>query len=421
MGQAVRKITADPAPFRYKPDNIADIAALYQQFTESQGDAPAWLKEIGYSALTTLEDQGLPTPKLERWKYTNLPSAVKGIVGNDLGDMPLEIVPVDNYVQKLCDVLVDAPQWLVDVLGADPAGYDKYGDMALWALSNAFIRDGVVIDVPAGKIVDKPVELTFTGAAGQFNVPRIIVRLGAGAELTLKETHCGQGKFWNNGLTQIIVGKNAKLRHYRLMKDDMETVQTQNIHAQIERDGNYETLTMTTGAGVSRNQMHIDLMGENANCDLYGINLLDVSQHGDTTITVEHRAPHCTSNQFYRNVLNGQAKGVFQGKVHVHQIAQKTDGYQLSNTLLLSQAAEMDTKPELEIYADDVKCSHGATTGQLDEAPLFYLRSRGLSEQDARALMIESFTNEVIEALSDEEIRDIVRDQCGEWRQNVLR
>lgn len=148
--------------------------------------------------------------------------------------------------------------------------------------------------------------------------------------------------------------------------------------------------------------------------------MLKDKQHGDTTILIEHQAPHCNSNQFYRTLLDDGANGVFQGKVHVHQVAQKTDGYQLSNALLLSDKAEMDTKPELEIYADDVKCSHGATTGQLDEEPLFYLRSRGLSAAQARFLMIQAFLAEVIEKIGDEALEDEVNEQVAQWLQNVL-
>jgi Fe-S cluster assembly protein SufD len=162
------------------------------------------------------------------------------------------------------------------------------------------------------------------------------------------------------------------------------------------------------------------LNGQNIECSFNGINLLNKQQHGDTTILVEHKAPRCKSNQFYRSILDDKSRGVFQGKVHVHQIAQKTDGYQLSNTLLLSPEAEMDTKPELEIYADDVKCSHGATTGQLDEEPLFYLRSRGLSAAEARMLLVQAFVDEVADKIVDEKFQSSVKESCTQWLRNAL-
>ncbi len=420
MAATVRKIAATPAPHRYKPETADTVMALYKDDATHHGEAASWLKELGYSALTTLETQGLPIPRLERWKYTNLLPALKGKMDNGLGAAQISVTNGDNYVQKLSDALADEPQWLVDILSADAAGAEEYHDMALWALSNVFMMDGLVVDIPAGKAVDKSVDISIDGQDKTLSMPRIVVRLGEGAELTIIERLSGKDAHWNNALTQIIVGKNAKLRHYRIQECGDDVVLTQNTHVQIERDGNYEAFTLTCGAGLSRNQIHAEILGENANCDLYGINLLNGSQVGDTTITVDHKAPHCTSNQFYRNVLNGQAKGVFQGKVHVHQIAQKTDGYQLSNTLLLSDTAEMDTKPELEIYADDVKCSHGATTGQLDDEPLFYLRSRGLSEMAAKALLIEAFTNEVIEKLADEPFKEVVSAKCEEWLRDVI-
>ena len=420
MAQAARKIAATPAPYRYKPETAEALLALYQNYMGAH-DLPVWLKDLGYSALTTLETQGLPTPKLERWKYTNLVSAVKSLLGNGLGAANIEVENGDKFVQKLGGALSEAPEWLVALLSAEPAGGTQYHDMALWALSNVFLRDGVVVDIPAGTVVDKPVIFSFGDHGENFVTPRSVMRIGEGVEVTIIEHHNGQNACWNNALTQIIVGKNAKLRHYRIQDTGGGVVQSDSTHVQIERDGNYEAFTLTLGAKLSRNQIHAELLGENANCDLNGINLLRGMQHGDTTITIEHKAPHCTSNQFYRNVLDEQAKGVFQGKVHVHKIAQKTDGYQLSNTILLSEAAEMDTKPELEIYADDVKCSHGATTGQLDDEPLFYLRSRGLTEMAAKALLIEAFTNEVLDKLADEPFRVLAHAKCEGWLSDAIR
>jgi Fe-S cluster assembly protein SufD len=172
---------------------------------------------------------------------------------------------------------------------------------------------------------------------------------------------------------------------------------------------------MTSGAGLSRNQIHIDMMGRDGICTLNGVNMLDASEHADTTITVDHRAPHCQSNQNYRNVTTDKSTAVFQGKVHVHQIAQKTDGYQMCKSLLLSPQSTIQTKPELEIYADDVKCSHGATTGRLDEKAMFYLRSRGIGEKAAQNLLIQAFVNEVIEDLSNEQVREQAEVIINSW------
>ena len=216
-------------------------------------------------------------------------------------------------------------------------------------------------------------------------------------------------------VTQIKVGKGARLRHYRFQDNAEASVVTHNSHIEVEAGGTYEAFTMTTGAGLSRNQIHADLLGEDIICRLNGVNMLDGGEMADTTITVDHCAPNCNSYQDYRSVLTDKAVGVFQGKIHVHQIAQKTDGFQMAKSLLLSPQATMNTKPELEIYADDVKCSHGATAGRLDEDALFYLRTRGIPEKQARNLLIQAFVNEVIEKVTDKAVRERAALIVSEW------
>ena len=221
-------------------------------------------------------------------------------------------------------------------------------------------------------------------------------------------------------VTEIELGANAKLHHIRIQKDSVEGINTNMVSINAERDSVYEGFTLNLGGKLTRHESHAQIEGENAEVSFNGVNLLSGEQHGDTTILIEHKAPHCRSNQFYRTLLDDKARGVFQGKVHVHKPAQKTDGYQLSNTLLLSPEAEMDTKPELEIYADDVKCSHGATTGQLDEEPLFYLRQRGLSEAQARFLLVQAFVDEVLDKVEDEALRDDIAKDTNSWLLNAL-
>ncbi len=317
----------------------------------------------------------IPGPKLERWKYTNLPRALK-----NLALSPARLGWSDN----------------VALLGRDAPGAGQYRDMALWDLNTQDTKDI--------KFLSSSDDITVNAADGQHLSPRLVIHVKDGDDVTIIERQGGNGAYWKNGVTQIVVGANARLRHYRFFDDAEGGVSTQNTHVTIARDGRYEGLNIVTGAGLLRNQIHAEIQGPNADCTISGLNLLSGAQHADTTITIEHQAPNCTSNQLFKNVVADKARGVFQGKVHVHQIAQKTDGYQLSNTLLLSPIAEMDTKPELEIYADDVKCSHGATTGQLDAGPLFYMRARGIPEAQARALLIESFALSGLEKTTDEGI-----------------
>ncbi len=263
-------------------------------------------------------------------------------------------------------------------------------------------------------------EILWTGKDGILQEPVLKVTLEEGSNLTLVERHEGSGAYWKNMVTEIIVGPNAQFNHIRVQNDGQHAVHTNMVRVTVERDGTYNGFALNVGGKLMRHEMHAILNGPNIVCSFNGLNLVQGVQHTDTTILMEHKAPHCRSNQFYRSVLDDASRCVFQGKVHVHKIAQKTDGYQLSNAILLSDKAEMDTKPELEIYADDVKCSHGATTGQLDEEPLFYLRSRGLTDAQARLLLMDAFVDEVVDKIEDENFKAIVKTQAETWLHKAL-
>jgi len=416
MTSTAKNVTRFPEKHRYKPETGLAMLDLYRR-TEGMQEPPEWLKGLRYGALTALEREGLPTPLLERWKYTNITPAIRDF-GASLDNSPVMYKGAENFVSNLGDVLHTLPEWLGDLLAERDESAFRYGDMMLWDLSNLFLRDGLVVDIPAGKSVDKPVDISVLANNISFFSSRLVIRLGKGAQAAVIESHAGQGRYWHNATVQVIVGPNARLHHYRFQENSTGAAHTASTHVQVDRDGTYEAFTLTAGAALSRNQIHAELRGANATCNLYGVNLLTGGQHGDTTAEIEHEAPHCRSNQFIRSVIGGHAHGVFQGKVHVHQAAQKTDAYQLSNALLLSEGAEMDTKPELEIYADDVKCSHGATTGKLEDEPLFYLRSRGLPEAEARALLITAFAGEVVEKLGDDSVKAVALQRIEDWLKN---
>ena len=318
-------------------------------------------------ARTALKIDDLPTPKVEEWKYTNLARM-----------MPANLV------------LADKPQ-------------------------------EIVIHKTRGQVCEQPEDILFTGYDEQHSQPVLKITLEEGASLTIIERQDGEGAYWKNMVTEIELGKGANLQHVRLNMDSAQAVQTNLVTVKADRDSVYNGFSMNIGGALTRHDIHALIEGENAEVSFNGVNLLQDKQLGDTTILIEHKAPHCRSNQFYRTLLDDSAHGVFQGKVHVHKPAQKTDGYQLSNALLLSTNAKMDTKPELEIYADDVKCSHGATTGQLDEAPLFYLRQRGLNEAQARLLLIQAFIDEVVDTIADETIRETVLKDTSTWLQTALK
>ena len=347
----------------------------------------------------------LPTPKLERWKYTNLPAKLKKFDLSE-SDADITLSGMTDYAYAFPKVMDNFPAWAREMVEREAPGEAQYKDMNLWQTANDSLKNGFILDVPENTQASKVLEATYTGHDQSQTTARQIIRIAKDSEFTLIEYQLGAGQYWNNIVTQIEVAKGARFKHYRFQESSDEAVITHNTHIVIEEGAEYEAFTMTNGAKLSRNQIHVDMMGAHSSARLNGVNILDGSELGDTTITVEHKAPNCKSFQNYRTVVDDKSTSVFQGKVHVHQIAQKTDGYQMAKSLLLSKQATVNTKPELEIYADDVKCSHGATTGRLDDEALFYLQSRGIPAKDARNLLIQAFVNEVIEEVSNEDVQE---------------
>lgn len=419
MSAMNEKVMVFPEISRYKPETAMPLLALYEQAKKNNFGKSDWAASLRHDSREALAKEGLPTPRLERWQYTNLFPQIRDLSGA-FGAVEWTVEGGDKFVLSLGDMIVNPPEWLRNLLASKDPGMFRYNDMGLWHLGNLFLQDGIVIDVPAGTVVKTPLTLTLRGKEGAFSVPRLIIRLGEGAALTVVENHEGAGAYWINQISQIEIGPNARLHHYRLQDHARGGVYSQSGHVRLSRDSFYEGFTFNLGAAISRNQLHAHLTGVNAACHIYGVNLQRGSQHADTTVEAEHQAGHGTSSQFVRSVLDDQAHAVFQGKVYVHRGAQKTDGSQMSNALLISEGAEMDTRPELEIYADDVKCAHGATTGRLQDEPLFYLRSRGLSENEARRLLIAAFIAEVTEKLGDETVKSFVLTKADQWLKKEL-
>ncbi|MGZ9097711.1 MAG: Fe-S cluster assembly protein SufD [Micavibrio sp.] len=403
-----RKIMQFPVKSPYHPETAEKVLRAFKKIP---GD-PQWLADLRQAGVAYVTQYGLPTPKLEGWKFTNIIPAVKHY--EVLGQASVTTkVPPQVQVQPIMQSIEQ--DWVRELIMEAAAVRDPNTDPTLWHLCNMFFRDGVSVDVPANAVVKEPLKIVMEGADGAFYNDHTVIRVGVNASLTIIEDHRGKGKFWKNRLCHITLEPGAHMTHIRIQDDSTEAVYTQTTKVSIARDAHYNAVALYTGAAISRNQVHVLLKEPGALCHINGAALMRGKQHADTTILVEHLAPHCESNQNMRTILDDQAHGVFQGKVHVHQPAQKTDGYQLSKALLLSEGAEMDTKPELEIYADDVKCSHGATTGRLDEEPLFYMQSRGIPVDAARALLIEAFADEVFDEVQDEKIKEELLGRVRAW------
>ena len=334
----------------------------------------------------------LPTSKLERWKYSNLPA----FVAVEYSDQPLALQYSGNK-----DFMKDKSSPEI------PWAQESYDDMQLWI----GLQSVCTLNVPVGLSVDKPVNIDLNVASNIKSSGHINITLEKGSSLTIHESLNVSG--WCNRSMTINICEGATLTHIRTGVGD--GVVTNLTQVRLDKNAKYNAYALNNFCEFNRDQIHVKLEGENGKCILSGSKILNGSQHSDTTILIEHKAPNCYSNQNYRNLINDKARGVFQGKVHVHKIAQKTDGYQLCNTVLLSDRSEMDTKPELEIYADDVQCSHGATTAEPDEEPLFYLQARGIPEKQAKQILLSAFLNESLESLNaDDEIYDYLKNKISE-------
>jgi Fe-S cluster assembly protein SufD len=407
------KIRTLPKHSPYHPETAERVLAGWPSFMATMPQDPQWLADLRSGAAEYLRHRGLPTAKLEGWTFTNLLPLVKSF-GDTLGQAR---VTYEQPFGVRVEPLITACQhdWVREILSRPVPMHDANADPALWHVCKLFFRDGVAIDVAPGVEVEGPLDILMECGDDALYAVHTAIRVQRNARLTIVEDHRGKGAFWKNALSHISVEEGAHLVHIRIQDDSRKAVYTQTTDVEVAKEGTYEAITLYTGARMSRNQVHVKLKEPGAACHLNAVAMMRGEQHADTTILVEHLAPHCQSNQNMRTILDDRAHGVFQGKIHVHQPAQKTDGYQLSKALLLSEGAEMDTKPELEIYADDVKCSHGATTGQLDQEPMFYMRSRGIPEDEARALLIQSFVASVFEGVKDEGIRERLMAGVREW------
>jgi Fe-S cluster assembly protein SufD len=373
------------------------------------------------AAAAAFRSSGLPGGtqgrRIEAWKYTSLRPVAEAVFRP-------AVAPLHEAETILAGLpLLDAPRLVFvdgglrrDLSVIPAAGFGQFAEQPdfgtlTWpdrepmvALNTMLAEDGAVLDVAAG--IDAGIVQLVNVAAGDGDAhPRHSIRVGKGARLTLVEISAGQGTYLLNTVAEIHVAEGAVLTHIRLQDEAATAFHVSTTYADVEARGTYDSFTLTLGARLSRTEVHAQLTGAGAAAHLNAAQLLAGSQHADFTSVVGHTAPGCQSRQTVKNVLSGRSRGVFQGKIEVARQAQKTDGYQMNQALLLSPYAEIDSKPELEIFADDVKCSHGATVGELDAEQMFYLRSRGVPEAEARSILVRAFLAEALDAVADETIR----------------
>ena len=431
-----------------------DIDRFARAFAAASGELPghgnAEVARLREAAMARFADAGLPGRRDEGWRYTDLRRLdrldLAGLTGR-IDDAPSAALPdvlaaADAYrfvfVDGRFEAALSARGTLpggarIDVLSAhlgngcgDAASilgpglveWNGAGQEGLSALNSAMTRDGVVLDLSGGVRLDRPVLVVhlMTGAAGAIH-PRNVLRLGAGAEAELAEVFIGRpdGAGWSNAVLEGAIGEGARLGHVALIRQGAEAVHTGRMTMDVARDANYAAQALTVGGRVARNEFVVRLSGPASACSLSGGALAHGRRHVDHTTEITHAAPHTGSEQVFRNVADDNARTVFQGRVVVEPDAQKTDARQSSRSLLLSAGAEAQNKPELRIFADDVKCSHGATVGDLDRDALFYLRARGIGEEEARALLTRAFVADLFSALPVAAARPAVEEAVESW------
>ncbi len=401
------------------------------------GEAQTSLHETRQKALARFEKLGFPTPKHEEWKYSNVRNLTNqdfDFAGNHaVTAADLEALKIPNltgnvlyfvngkYEAGLSSIVSPSSevtiQPLREALTAQPELVSTYfgllvdsQDEAFTALNTAFAGDGVFIHVPKGKVVEEPIVLYFINDTRSGNAgaqPRNLFVIEQNAQVQLTETFLtlGESSAFTNAVTEIHVAQDAHVQYYKVQNDSDAAYHVGTTQVRMADKSHFYAATVSLNGGFTRNNLNIALDGEHCDAHMYGLYFPDGKQHIDNHTVADHRMPNSESNELYKGVLRGQSTGVFNGKIFVREDAQKTNAFQSCKNVVLSPQATMNTKPQLEIWADDVKCSHGTTTGQLDDEALFYLRSRGISKDEAMSLLMFAFCEDVITQIKIEPIR----------------
>jgi Fe-S cluster assembly protein SufD len=393
----------------------------------------AWLAALRRAAMDRFAELGLPTTRDEDWRYTNLAplAAMQFRLGDDIApdklpagaleqlalggaDWP-RLVFVNGRFSARLSSRTSLPggarlSSLAEALALDGALVEQHlARHAAWdtnafaALNTAFVEDGAFLQVPANALLAAPIELLFLATApGALVQPRVLIVAGAGSRLSVVERCVGlTGEaYFTNAVTEITVGPGASVDHYDLQEQGAGAFHVATLAADLERDSAFSTCGATFGGRLARTTLAVRFGGEGGHAALSGLYVVGGRQHVDNHVTVDHAVPRCSSRQLYKGVLDGSSRAVFNGRILVRPDAQKTDASQTNKHLLLSEGVEVDSKPQLEIFADDVRCTHGAAEGQLAPEALFYLRSRGLGEASARALLTYGFAREVVDRIA---------------------
>ncbi len=413
-----------------------------RDFTGSDSGSPAsgpeWLRNLRQSAAARFAEVGFPTRRNEEWRFTNVspiaetPFALAsktesamtaetlagytyaGMGGTQLvfvnghfqADLSSKEFPEGVTVSTLSQAMEAAPELIEAHIGR----YAKFTTQAFVALNTAALEDGAFVHIGRGTVVDEPIHLLFLSTPNSgptVSHPRTLIIAETNSQATIVESYSGTADavYFTNAVTEITAAENAVIDHYKVQRESRKAYHVATMQLHLAKSTNFSSHSVGLGGLLVRNDANAYLGGEGIECTLNGVYLGNDRQLIDNHTEIDHAMPHCNSHEIYKGILDGHSRGVFNGKIFVREDAQKTDAKQTNQTLLLSPTAQIDTKPQLEIFADDVKCTHGATIGQLSDEAMFYLRARGISKDNARALLTYAFASDIVSRIKIDAIR----------------
>jgi Fe-S cluster assembly protein SufD len=431
-------------------ERLRNYLDAYHALGAQASRQPAWLRGLRERGFARFCEVGFPTTRNEDWRFTNV---------NAIAQTPFQLARDPRRSESTYSDTLDACRipgaacQLVFLNGRFAAELSDSGNLprgvragslaqamaqdgaslephlgrylnierdAFCALNTAFIEDGAYVYLPRGTVLEAPICFLFISLPGngpEMTNPRNLIVAEAATEASIVEDYIslGSGVSFSNTISELVAGEDAVISHYMIEREDRQAFNISTLRSQQARSSNVSSHSVLLGGGLVRNNVHPVLAGEGGECLINGLFIGNGRQHMDNYMLVEHASPHCGSRQFYNGILDGHSHGVFHGRIIVHKDAQKTDAKQTNRNLLLSDDAQIDTKPQLEIYADDVKCTHGATIGQVEENALFYMRSRGIEESEARSLLLLAFANECLDRMKCAPVRDYLHDLVQGW------
>jgi Fe-S cluster assembly protein SufD len=444
-------------------DALHNYLELFDR-VEKRASVPEFVRKLRQEAFARFWELGFPTLKDEDWRFTSVAPITSqafelaqpaSVSSRDIDEVAApglanRIVFVNGrFAPELSSVprasagvvvmsLAEAIAVSHPLVQQHLAQHEDFQKDAFTALNTAFVEDGAFVHVKRGAVIEQPIYILYvsTGAGAQMVSPRNLIVAEAQSQAVFVEDYvslcgdslCGDGAVprrdgsqthphtsFSNVVTELIAGADTVLSHYMIEREDVNALNVSTLNIQLARAANVDSHSVLVGGALVRNNVHPVLAGEGADCLINGLFVGNGRQHLDNYMKVEHASPHCNSRQFYNGILDGQSRGVFHGRIIVHKDAQKTDAKQTNRNLLLSDDAQIDTKPQLEIYADDVKCTHGATIGQMDEEALFYMRSRGIEDAEARRLLLFAFAGECLDRMKPGPVADWLRLAVPAW------